>query len=471
MSSEDTFGFVRTDFSSQVHLSQAYWGPLYDTLFIRTTAPDVEANVATDWSYNDELTELTIDLRPGIEFTDGTALDAEVVRDNLLTFRDGGGGEASLLALVEDVTAVDADTLTISLSAPDPNLLINLSGTAGAVFAASGLDSSDKAAIPAGSGPYLVDESRTVTGSTHTYVRNPDYWNPERYPYDEIVLKPMLDVSARINALKSGEVDGAAIPQTAAADATASGLTIVTGIANWAGLHLVDREGAVVPALADVRVRQAINMIWDREAIVAAIFSDYGTPNNQIFAEGNQAHVAGIEDEYAYDIDTAKALMAEAGYADGFTMQLPVIIGNHDAVTPIIVQQLGLIGITAEPVPLQFGDFLNAVFGQQYGLFYLTHPTLNQAWYDIERQVMPTALWNVFKTSDPALNGYLEAAQTTSGAEQQAAFQQIGEFLFDNAWYAPWAIPTVTYATNSSIHAELSPSQVEPYLWDISPAE
>ncbi|HEU4808382.1 MAG TPA: ABC transporter substrate-binding protein, partial [Homoserinimonas sp.] len=470
VSAENGFGFVRPDISTQVHLSAAYWMPLYDTLLVRAPNLEIKPGIATEWSYNDDNTELTMKLREGVEFTDGTPLDAEAVKANLVAFRDGGGGESYFLAMLEEVEIIDPTTITLHLSVQEPNLLLNLTGTGGVLFSPADLASDDKAAVPAGSGPYVQDTDRTTVGSVYTYVRNPDYWNPEAYPFDELVLRPMVDVAARVNALKSGEVDGAAIPATSAAEVEASGLTLTTGVANWAGLHLVDREGALVPALADVRVRQAINMVFDRESIVEHVLNGYGTPNNQMFSVENDAYLPDESDRYPFDVDAAKELMAEAGYADGFSMTIPAIIGSHDAITPIVTQQLGLLGITTEVVPMQFGDFINEVFAQKYPMFYLTHPALN-ARFDIVAEVAPNALWNVFKTEDPELTALIETAKSGSLEEQHEANQKIGQFVLDNAWFAPWAQPNVVYAMNDSIEAVLSPSQVEPYLWDITPAE
>lgn len=470
VSAENGFGFVRSDISTQVHLSAAYWMPLYDTLIVRTPDLQFKPNIATEWTYNEDNTRLTLKLRTGVKFTDGTALDAEAVKANLLEFRDGGGGESYFLAMLKDVEVVDATTLTLVLSVPEPNLLLNLTATAGALFSPAGLASKDKSAVPAGSGPYVQDTKRTTVGSVYTYVRNADYWNTKAYPYDEIVLRPMVDVAARINALKSGEVDGAAIPATSAADAEASKLKLTTGVANWAGLHIVDRGGVIVPALAEVKVRQAINMVFDREAIVKHVLNGYGTVNNQMFSTINDAYLPAEKNKYPFDVNAAKKLMAEAGYADGFSMKLPAITGSHDAITPIIKQQLGLIGIKVEFAPMPFGDFLNEVFAKKYPMFYLTHPALN-ARFDIVAEVAPNGLWNVFKTADPGLTALIETAKTTSGDEQKKANQAIGKFVLDNAWFAPWAQPKVVYAMNDQVDAVLSPSQVEPYLWDIKPAK
>lgn len=473
VSSDSLWGFVRTDIGTQVHQSSAYWMPLYDTLVKITPDLEILPNLATKWEYNDDLTVLTLTLRDDVKFTNGTPLDAEAVVKNLLTFRDGGGGEVTQAASsIADAVAEDATTVVVTLKQADPAILPAMAASLGAVFLPADIANpdKDKSVVPVGSGPYILDDANTTPGSVYTYVRNKDYWDPASYPFDKLVLRPMADTAARMNALKAGEVDGAMVPAANAADIEASGLTLNSGIANWAGLHLIDRAGTLVPALANVKVRQAINMVFDRESLVKNIFQGYGVANNQVFREGSDAYIESEKDTYPFDVEAAKKLMAEAGYADGFDMKIPAITGNHDVIMPIIKQQLGEIGIRLTVDSFQLGDYFNEVFAKKYPLVFVNLPSFDD-WRDVKGMVTPTALWNVFKSEDPELDGYIEAARTSAGADQKAAFQDIGQYLIDNAWYAPWATPHVLYGTDNAITAELSPGQVEPLIWDIKPAK
>lgn len=471
VASENTWGFVRTDLSTQVHLSAAYWMPLYDTLVKVTPDLEILPNLATEWKFNDDRTEITFTIRDDVKFTDGTPLDAQAVVDNILTFRDGEGGEVTQAASsIADAVAPDSTTVVVTLKQADPGVLPAMAATLGAVALPADIKDQDKSTIPVGSGPYILDMDNTTEGSIYTYVRNKDYWDPDSYPFDTIVLKPMTDVAARMNALKAGEIDGAAVPAANGADIEASGFTLNTGIANWAGLHILDRDGKVVPALANVKVRQAMNMVFDRAAIVKNLFQGYGVVNHQAFRESSNVYVPSEKDVYPFDVDAAKKLMADAGYADGFDMKFPAISGSHDAIMPIIKQQLGAIGIRIEVESFPIGDYFNEVFAQKYGALMVTLPSFDD-WRDIKGMVTPTALWNIFKTEDPELDGYIETARTTGGDEQKAAYQNIGQFLIDNAWYGPWATPNVLYGTDDAITATLSPGQVEPLIWDIKPAK
>ena len=116
----------------------------------------------------------------------------------------------------------------------------------------------------------------------------------------------------------------------------------------------------------------------------------------------------------------------------------------------------------------QLGDYFNEVFAKKYPVVFVSLPSFDD-WRDVTGMVTSGALWNVFGSEDPGLDKLIEQARTTTGADQDAAYQGIGQFLLDNAWYAPWAIPSVIYATADGTSATLSPGQIEPYLWDIKP--
>ena len=87
VSSDSLWGFVRADLGTQVHQSAAYWKPLYDTIVKITPDLEIQPNLATEWSYNDDLTVLTLKLRDDVKFTDGTPVDAAAVKANLDAFR------------------------------------------------------------------------------------------------------------------------------------------------------------------------------------------------------------------------------------------------------------------------------------------------------------------------------------------------------------------------------------------------
>ena len=171
----------------------------------------IAAWLATDWSYNDDNTVLTLTLRDDVTFTDGTPFNAEAAAQNLIRFRDGSSPDASNLASMTDATAVDDTTLEITLSEPDPALVNYLARNAGLMQSPATFGVSDEATNPVGSGPYTLNQDETVADSVYTYDANPDYWAPERIKFDKLVLRVLPDPTATLNAIRAGEVDAAAL--------------------------------------------------------------------------------------------------------------------------------------------------------------------------------------------------------------------------------------------------------------------
>ena len=260
-----------------------YMQPVYDSLLHIGPSLKIEPWLATSYHYNSTNTKLTLKLRTGVTFSDGTAFDADVAKANLEHFKSGTGQNAITLASVSSITTVGDDEVDLDLSAPDPALLRNLALVAGMQASPRALEGGKLKATPVGSGPYELDAADTVAGSQYTYTRNPDYWNKGDFPYDKIVIKPITDLTARLNALKSGQVDATLIDAGSMSEATSSDLTVKTVQGDWQGIFIVDRDGTTTPALADVKVRQAINEAIDGAAILKSIRQGQGTVSEQIF--------------------------------------------------------------------------------------------------------------------------------------------------------------------------------------------
>lgn len=457
---------------STFDVSQAEWAnaspymqAVYDTLLRATPEGSVEANLATDWEYNDDKTVLTLTLRDDVTFTDGTAFDADVAAQNLLRFRDGGSATASNLALVTDVTATDATHVQMTLSAPNPGLLFYLTQNTGLMGSPAAFDSPDAATVPVGSGPYILDSDATVIGSSYVYTANPDYWNPDAQHYDKLTINAYTDPSAILNAVKAGEVDVAlAMDNSALPQMEASGYSVAAVENTWLGLLLLDRNGTMTPALGDVRVRQAINHAFDRDAMVTAIAGGYGTATEQIFGPPTPSFASELDDTYEYDPDEAKKLIAEAGYPDGFAIAMPTAPAVPEATYTLIAQQLADIGITVDYTSLDTSNYINAIIAADYSAGLMPLPATMDSWTMAQFQFSPTALFNSFKVSDPKLDTILAAIQTGTDEEAEQASIEANEFLVDNAWFAPLYRPQVSFVSNEETSVTAQADNAVPYL-------
>ncbi len=446
-----------------------YWMPVYDTLLVLSPDGELEPNMATEWSYNADNTVLTLKLKDGITFTDGEPFNAEAVKANIEYLRDGGGPFANYVASVENVVPVDDLTVELHLSTPDPALLYGLAVVGGAMASPAAIAAGTLATSPVGSGAYTLDEGATTPGTEYVYQRNPDYWNPDAYAYDTIVIKPILDLQARLNAIQSGQADTGLLAVSNADAAEDAGLQIDTTPIDWQGLVIADREGKVVPALGDARVRQAINMAFDKDAIVDKVIAGRGSPTSQVFGPKSEAYVPELEDTYTYDVDAAKALMEEAGYGDGFEITMPETTINT-AMNPIVVQQLGQIGIKVNYETVPPDSVLQRFLAGDFPLYFMSLGS-QSAGEDINKFFTPTSPWNTSKAEDPELTALVEAAASaTPGEEQAAAFQAVNQWVVDNAWFAPIYRVDTIIASDPSVDVTPNAFYVVPFPRDYKPA-
>ncbi|WP_394525526.1 ABC transporter substrate-binding protein [Paenarthrobacter nicotinovorans] len=449
--------------------SSQYMQAVYDTIL--TAAPDgsIQPGLATEWSYNDDKTVITLKIRDGVKFTDGTPLDASAVAQNLVRFRDGAGGLAANLADMADATATDASTVTIKMKRSNPALLTYLTRAAGLVEAPSAFNKPDVQTVPVGSGPYTLNTSETVEGTSYVFDRNPNYWKPENVHYDKLVLNVYQDQTALLNAIKGGQVNGGnSVGNQNIEQMKAAGFVAYPAESTWVGLSLLDREGAIVPALKDVRVRQAINYAFDTKALLNAVENGAGTTTSQIFMPTDAAaYVADLDSHYSYDPEKARKLLAEAGYASGLTIPMNTVTVLGTTVYTLIKQQLADVGITVQYTD-SGNNFLADIASAKYPMTYipLGGPT---AWEALQLTTTPDASFNPFHTRNSELDGYLETIRSGSETEAADAAKKANKYLVDNAWYAPWYRATSNYVADSKTEIKLQADNALPYLWNIKP--
>ncbi|MGW9585104.1 ABC transporter substrate-binding protein [Microbacterium sp. NPDC055455] len=443
-----------------------FFQAVFDTLLQKNAAGEIEPWLATEWEYNDDNTVLTLTLRDDVEFTDGTPLDADAVVASLERFRDGTAPQAATLA-GKEFAAVDPTTVTITQPTPDPSLVNLLSIAPGLIQAPSTFDDPDSATEPVGSGPYILDTAATVTGTTYEYTANPDYWNPDAVKYDNLTINVIEDPTATLNALKAGEANGAKIVNNdTIPEIEASGWTIESNELDFQGLLLFDRAGTMAPELADVRVRQAINMAFDREALLDALQAGYGTVTEQVFPETSVGYDEALDSTYGYDPEAAKELLAEAGYPDGFTLDMmstPAFQTTFD----LVAQQLADIGITVNYTDPGTGNFITDMLAPKYPATWMALEQ-NPDWQLINFMIAPQATFNPFRSQDPQVDEYIATIQM-GGDDAEQATKDLNAYIVEQAWFAPFFRVQGTYAVDANTNLEFWPTNAYPSIFGFSP--
>jgi peptide/nickel transport system substrate-binding protein len=441
---------------------------VYDTLIRRAPDGKLEPMLATEWTYNADQTVLTLKLRTDVTFSDGSKFDAAAAKANLDHFKEANGQDAYMAASLKSVDVVDPSTIAITLNAADPAFSYYLTQPLGLQASPKSIGSEGIKTVPEGSGPYVYDAKSSVKGSQYVFTKREGYWDKDLQKFDKVTIKYLVDLTARTNALVSGQVDGALLDPKTGKQAAGSGMVPHTSQVDWQGILLYDRDGKISPALANVKVRQAMNYAFDRKTILEQQYLGEGTVTNQVFGPESGAYVEDLDNTYSYDPAKAKALLAEAGYPDGFTLKVPTVAG-FDAINAVFKQQLADVGITftAESVPdanfiadMAGGKFAAATFQLYQG----------EPWVAINQMMSSTALYNPFKNEDPELTALIKAVQNGGDKSAEEA-KKVNEYITKNAWFVPMFRLNQMYYSNKKIDVQPQLQQAVPSLYNYAPAK
>lgn len=445
------------------------WQATFDTLLHCEADGTVVPNAAESYELSKDATTLTMTLREDMTFSDGSPVDSAAVKATIEHMKEGGGSDAGRVA---DVEVQTPDDRTIVLEAPRPTgqLPTFMCLAPGAIAEPGQIESGAVASAPVSSGPYVLDSAGSTSGSIYRFEKRNDYWNADAYAYDVIEFVTMPDSTARLNALMSGEIDGAVIDFDQAAEAREVGLHVLSNPGTWTGLYINDRAGEAVPALGDVRVRRAMNMVFDREAIAEHMFTGEATATTQIFNSGSAAYDPALDAKYPYDLAEARRLVEEAGYEDGFEIEVPSQAEGSAVYNPLVIQQLGLIGIRVTEIPLTGPTVISDILGGRFPVMYSRMSTSTSSLFSIVEALAPGSIWNVMQTEDPQLQPLLDEAQIARGDRADQVYREINEYVVDEAWFAPWVAENTFFAvSDASMVPEMTdPFRFNPYLRDFT---
>ena len=435
-----------------------YASAAYDSVVFLEPDGTFSPDLATDWEYHEGNTALDLTIREGVVFSDGEKLDADAVKKSVEYTRDGQFFPSVQLAAFEDIEVTGDYTLTITFSRPVPNALNVLSQNGvGYIISPAAIDSPDQLDTETfGAGPYVLNTDETVVGSTYVFDRNETYWNPDAVKVDKLIVQAINDPNTILSSIQTGQISISLGNPATAGSAAQAGLNVVAigGTVNM--ITLFDRDGALVPALADERVRQAINHAVNREGITTAIAGEYGTPAGQLAIEGAPGYDAALDDMYAYDPDAARDLLADAGYADGFDMSITcATMLDSCRVAEAVASDLGKVGIR-----VAIDEVTGEVQGFDDKLRSATVPAAVQGLpRDFERVIalfgMPSpepVSSNPFQSSDQDVSDfYDEAIRISDPAERAKAWAQANARLMELAWVVPLFVRQDLYYTAANV--------------------
>lgn len=405
----------------------------------------VGPGLATEFGYvGDDYQTFEFTLRQDAVFSDGEPVDAEAVKTWLEYFPTAGGQYANSLAL-DSVEAVDDWTVRINLAETNRDVPFLLSGGGqnwGWVASPEAVATPEALSRQTfGAGPYTLDPAESVEGDHYTLVPNEHYYDQSKIRWAQVNIRIIPDQSSLLQAAQAGQVDIAQGDLTTAAAAEDAGLTVADAPKELTGLMLMDRSGALVPALGDVRVRQALNYAVNREEIVSTILAGRGEATSMWgFAAGIGSD---FEDYYGYDPEKAKTLLAEAGHADGFAMPVlstAAVRGGANASSfQAVARDLQAVGVELDVTEIATAaEYQEKLASGDYAALWDNWGLTSQRTYDL--LLAPEAPQsNNLGWSDPALDELMGEAVNAPADRRAQLLQDAAEHTVTEAHFVPVA--------------------------------
>ena len=443
-------------------IEQVLIGNVYEGLVSRDSDNAVQPGLAKSWDISTDGTTYTFHLNRNMTFSNGDVLDADDVAWSINQLKEKQYYNANQVESLSKAEALDANTVRITLSSPDSNLLWYLTGRPGLVFDKDATYNAKTQAV--GSGPYTVESFDSA--SKMVLKANPKYWGTAHKPATQhVVIDFITDDNAAVNALKSGDVDVLSPVNATLAKSLDTNTYHVS--ASDGSDKFVLAFNCANKKLADKRVRQAIRYGINHKEIIASrggVDTALGGPIPSV--DPGYEDLTGL---YPHDEAKAKQLMREAGYSTSKPLKLTLTYANTygTELGDQLKSQLAAIGIDLNINYVEFSTWLQDVHANgDYELSLVDHAES----HDFYKWTTPEYYYHYDNRNVQAL--YAKALAATDEKESDEYLKQAAKTVSEDA-PADWLFGyRVTVAYNKGVKGFPDKlSQTVLPLWQISKAE
>ncbi len=349
---------------SRTFVGRIVYASLCDKLVDITPDLEIVPALATGWEWNEAGTELTMTLRDDVVFHDGTPFNADAVAANLDRSKNlETSRRKSEVRSIESWEVVDDTTIKMTLSAPDATLIAQFADRSGMMLSPTAFEAAgeDFGSAPVCAGPFKFKER--IQQDRIVLEKFADYYRADEINFDSVTFLPIADTTVRLANLRAGDLD--MLERLAATDVASveadDGLQLERATSlGYQGItpNVGNGEAANNPLGQSNLVRKALSLSIDRNALNEVVFEGAFATGNQPFAPTSPWYNADFPVPER-DIEAAKALLAEAGVADGVTIEVQV--ANNPVQTQVmqVVQAMAAeAGITIELAAKEFATLL-----------------------------------------------------------------------------------------------------------------
>ena len=473
-------------------------GNVYEGLVRLTREMRLEPSLATSWETLDPL-HWRFHLRKGVKFHEGQDFTADDVVFSANRVRSAGSDLKGLIPGDAEVVKVDDYTVDFLLKRPEPLLMTQwhiwgiFSKSWSEAHGASEATSLNAATPPYaalhanGTGPFILVSHEP--GVKTVWKRNPNWWDTPKHNIDEVVFTPIPNASTRVAALLSGEIDWmdpVPLNDQARVDEnpttqTMTGpevRTIFLGMDQFRD-ELTHSSVKGKNPFKDIRVRKAFYQAIDEDAIARKIMRGKATPAALLISPALFGPTKDFK-RMPYDPAAAKALLAEAGYPDGFEVQLDCPNDryvNDEQICQAVVGMLARIGVkvdlNAEPKS-KFFAAISPTGGYDTSFYLLGWTPSTLEAYNVFQFIVgcvdPKANWggnNSGRFCDPRVDDIARnAVNETDAAKRDAEFSAAWKLaLFDDVGYIPLHQQALSWGVSKKLHVVQPPNNYYYFYW------
>ena len=437
---------IMNDANRDIWYMQQYYGGL-----LRFNADmELEGDLAERWEVSDDGLTYTFYLRPDLKFADGTPITPEDWLWSLDRARNPDNGIWWFTLEAVDTFEATPEKVVFNLKEPyvpfiySPALFNAVVMPKAQVEAAGGWEAFMNS--PIGAGPYIMTE--WARGDVMTLERNPHYWEAGKPVIDKITLRTITDDNTRILALQSGTIDAMNfIPKNRVAELEADPNIEVLSFPSTTTYYMITNMRE--EPLNDKRVRQALSHAIDRELLIKSVNFGIGEPAVSFRPRGSLYFNDTLEG-WPYDLDKAKALLADAGYADGIDVVVQVLSGSEMElqVATVIKDMWAKLGVDLEVEQLEGGLWSASYAENKYQM------QINYWTDDIPDPSQETNYAAVFATAESFHTGFQsdevdqlasDALKETDPEKRKMMYYRIQEIFNEETpmiplWYEPLVV-------------------------------
>lgn len=412
--------------SAPVAIREVTWGNLYEGLVTLDKTGKVKPLLATRWTVSDNGLTYTFKLRPNVKFHNGTAFDSSIVKFSLDRARaaDSTNAQKQFFEPIASIETPDPLTAVVKLKQQSGLFVYHLAWGDAVMIDPKTVDTNKT--TPVGTGPFKFKDWQR--GTRVDLVRNDDYWDKGVPKLASVTFRFIGDPQAEAAALRAGDIDG--FPNFTAPELFGEfqkdmRFKTIIGVTPRKLVAALNNEK---PPLNNVRVRQAMMYAIDRKTVIDGANSGYGTPIGSHFAPTDRGYI-DTTNIIPFSPEKAKALLAEAGLPNGFTLTIKTPqMAETTRAAEVIQAMLADVGITLNIVPSEFpAKWIDEVFiKRDYEMSIIDHAEP----MDIDIYSRPGYYFNY---KNPKFNALMaDANKTSNDSERDKLYAEAQKILAED---------------------------------------